>query len=259
MKANILIEGPTGTGKTTVLRTLVPHFSHVRVLTTEPGIEHAFGPKGKYPIPPEKMAWHYLPIARPSWDILKRNATLINTVSYEALTKTSGEKQEYKQFYNLLASCAEFIDDRTGKNFGAVDSWGEDIAFAMDGLTGISIMAMQLVVGSKPVKSQPDWQVAQDLVHGLLQKLVGDTKCTFVLISHVERELNEVTGATNVTVSTLGRKLAPKLPPMFDEVIRAMRVGKNFSWSTADPQSDLKARSLPIEDNIQPDFGMIFK
>jgi AAA domain len=262
MKFNLLLEGPTGTGKTTVLKTLVSptaHLKQVRVLSTEPGIEALFGEKGKYPLPPELMTWHYLPPARPTWDVLKTNARMINTLNYEGLLKFQGNRQEYQQFYQLLETLAAFKDDRTGADLGAVDSWDDSVALAIDGLSGLSQMAMGLVVGSRPAKTQAEWGIAQELIFSLVSKLCADTKCSFVLISHVDRELNEVTGGSEVTVSTLGRKLAPRIPPIFDEVVLARRNGTTFQWSTAAANVDLKSRRLPISDDLKPDFGQLFK
>jgi hypothetical protein len=80
-----------------------------------------------------------------------------------------------------------------------------------------------------------------------------------VLLAHVERELDEVfnTGL-KLTVSTLGRKLAPKIPPMFSDVVLTVREGTQFSWSTEHPAADLKARNLPIASNLPPSFEQIF-
>jgi hypothetical protein len=53
------------------------------------------------------------------------------------------------------------------------------------------------------------------------------------MISHIEREIDEVLGGSKVMASTLGRKLAPKLPRYFSDVILAEKTGAKFSWSTA--------------------------
>ena len=63
-------------------------------------------------------------------------------------------------------------------------------------------------------------------------------------------------------VSTLGRKLAPKIPRYFGEVIYATRtVNKEqkyeFNWSTVDNTIDLKNRALPVSSRLRPDFGQV--
>ena len=58
-------------------------------------------------------------------------------------------------------------------------------------------------------------------------------------------------------VSSLGRKLPPKIPPKFDDVIYCIREGTSFRWSTAAVGVDLKARNLPISDKLPPSFVQI--
>jgi hypothetical protein len=127
----------------------------------------------------------------------------------------------------------------------------------IDSLSGVNIMAMNLVVGSKPVKHQGDWGVAMDNLERLVQKLCIDTKCHFVLIAHAERETDEVQGGSKIMAATLGRKLAPRLPRFFSDVVLADKQGTKFTWSTAAVGADLKARNLPIADGLPPDFGQI--
>jgi len=57
--------------------------------------------------------------------------------------------------------------------------------------------------------------------------------------------------------STLGRKLAPKLPRFFSDVVYADKTGSKFTWSTMALGADLKARNLPTADGLAPDFGPI--
>jgi hypothetical protein len=114
-----------------------------------------------------------------------------------------------------------------------------------------------MVVGKKPVKSQADWGIAQDCVEKLLRMLTDGCKCHFVLISHVEREVDTVQGGTKITVSSLGRALPPKIPPMFSDVILAARQGTTWSWSTANALCDLKTRNLPYAEGLKPDFAQI--
>jgi len=129
----------------------------------------------------------------------------------------------------------------------------------VDSLSGLNIMAMTLVVGSKPTKAMSDWGVAMDNLEKLLQKLCTDTKCHFVLTAHLERETDEVSGGIQLMASTLGRKLAPKIPRFFDDVICCQRNGSEFTWSTAALNVDLKARNLPIGDRLEPSFVPLIK
>jgi hypothetical protein len=113
---------------------------------------------------------------------------------------------------------------------------------------------MNLIVGSKPVKSMADWGVAMDNVERFVTKFTTDIKCTAVMCAHLEREADEVTGGIQLMASTLGKKLAPKIPRFFSDVIQCQRDGSKFTWSTATPNVMLKARNLPIAMNLPPSF-----
>jgi hypothetical protein len=251
---NVMLMGASGSGKTTSLRTLIAQGITPFVVFTEPGFE-VLGD-----LPPEKIHWHYIKPADVPWVTMIDAAKLINTLSFEALTKVNDiKKSKYGQFVDLLSSLNNFKCDRTGESFGDVCTWGTDRAIVLDSLTGINIMAMNLVVGAKPVKHQGDWQIAMDNLERLIQKLCTDTACHFVLIAHVERELDEVQGGQRIMASTLGRKLAPKLPRLFSDVVFVDKTGPKFTWSTNALGVDLKARNLPYADGLAPDFGPLIQ
>ena len=116
-------------------------------------------------------------------------------------------------------------------------------------------MAFSLVVGNKPVRAMPDYQVAQNTLRMLLGPLTAQTKAMFVLIAHLAREKDELTGGTTITpLTNVGNKLGPDLPRMFSDVIRTRRNGDKFSWDTADTQSTVTARHVPINGNLPADF-----
>jgi hypothetical protein len=256
---NVLIEGPTGTGKTTSLSTLAAAGLEVFCLFTESGLESLIGAWADYgkEIPPN-VHWHVLSKPDADFNVLANSATQINTLALEALAKMSDpQRSKHNQFIQLLRALTDFEDHRTGRKFGAVDSWGTGQVLALDSLTGINPIALSLVVGGKPVKSQSDWVIAQDQIEKLLRKLCDGCRCHFVLTAHVEREVDQVFGGVKLTVSTLGKALAPKIPPMFSDVVLSYREGAKFYWSTDNAQADLKARNLPIRSGIAQDFGQI--
>jgi hypothetical protein len=258
---NVLVEGATGTGKTHSLGTIgdIPDLETF-VLFTESGVESFLAywrDKGK-PIP-KNVHWHRLPSATASFKTLATTAETINRVAQESLHKMQDpNRSQHNQYIQLLNALCDFPDDNTGTKFGAVDSWGPDRVLCMDSLTGINPIALSLVVGGKPVKSQADWGISQDQIEKLLRQLTDGCKCHFVLTAHVEREVDQVFGGVKITVSTLGRALAPKIPPMFSDVILSVREGTKFSWSTANALADLKTRNLPLAEGLPPDFGQIF-
>ena len=246
---NEMLCGTSGSGKTHAIRTLVEAGLEVFVLFTEPGMEVLAD------IPKEKLHWHYIAPASPDFEDMISSATKINTMSFEAITKLPDiNKRKYDEFIQVLVTLSNFKDDRTGASFGPVDSWDSSRVLVVDSLTGLSLMAMNLVTGSKPVKSLADWGVAIDNLERLITKLCVDTKCHFVLISHLERETDEVTGGTSLMASTLGRKLASKLPRYFSDVIHVVRKADKFVWSTVTSNVDLKARNISLADNLPPSF-----
>lgn len=258
---NVLLEGPTGTGKTHALATLADTGVELFCLFTEAGLESLLGywADKKQEIP-KNVHWHMLERPPVDFATMAEAANKINTWTQESLHKMQDpDRAKHNQFVGLLRALVDFPDDRTGKKFGAVDSWGPDRCLAIDSLTGINPIAMSMVVGGKPVRSQPDWGIAMDQVEKLVRQLTDGCKCHVVLTAHIEREVDQVFGGVKITVATLGVKLAPKIPPMFSDVILAYREGTKFLWSTANPAADLKARNLPLADGINPSFVQIIE
>lgn len=265
---NILLEGPAGTGKTHSIGTLVETNPKLEVfyLATGNELEILLGfwkDKG-LPVPPN-LHWTTLiggVVSAPNtsaFTTLADAAHQVNTQAQESLHKMQDvNRMKHNHFVTLLRILADFPDDRSGQKFGPVDRWGPNRVLVIDHLSGINPIAMSLVIGGKPVRSQAEWGIAQDQIEKLLRQLCDGCSCNFVLISHVEREVDQVFGGVKVTVSTLGKALAPKIPPMFSDVILSVREGTKFSWSTANPLADLKARNLPIADGIAPNFKQIF-
>jgi hypothetical protein len=179
-------------------------------------------------------------------------------MTLEALCKsTDPNRTKHNQYIKLLEVLNNFTDERTGEVFGPVDLWDTTRCLVVDPMTGINTAAMQLIIGGKPVKAISDYGMAQDQIEKLLRQLTDGCRCHFVLIAHVERETDMVLGGSKITIATLGKALAPKIPAMFSDVILSVRDGTTFSWSTANPSADLKTRNLPIADKLPPDFAPI--
>mgnify|MGYP001557507592 CR=1 FL=1 len=255
---NVLLEGPTGTGKTHSIGTLVDAGIEVFYFAFENGSESLRGywlDAGK-PIPSNL---HFITVkpAMANWTEMADAVKAVNVMAYDALKKmTDPHRSKYNQLENFLRTFNDVTDDE-GKKYGAIDTWGPGRAVVIDGLTGLSTAALSTVVGGKADRDQKDWGLAQNIVENFLRRMCDACPAIFILIAHVERETDPVFGGTKITVSTLGKALPPKIPPMFSDVILAYREGVNFFWSTANSQADLKTRNLPIADKILPDFGQI--
>lgn len=244
-----MLVGGVGSGKTHCLRTLIDAGITPFILFTEPGMRTVSD------IPPEKLHWKYIPPAAPSWEAMLDNAQKINTLSFKALTQMGDmQKQQYGQFLEVLSTMNNFVCDRTGESFGDVATWEGNRAIVIDSLTGLNIMAMDMVVGAKPVKAMGDWGVAMDNLERFITVMTTNVNCHFILTAHLEPEKDEVTGGIHLMASTLGKKLAPKIPRFFDDVVLCRNEEGKYSWATEDYRVDLKHRNLPGSKQLPPSF-----
>lgn len=243
----VILMGDSGTGKTYSIRTLLEAGVTPFVIFTEPGME-VLGDVL------DEIHWTYIPPAQVGWDGMSNIAKLVNTLDYDGIAKMrDSNKTRYTELLQIIETCNDFVD-QNGEHFGDVMSWGTDRALVIDSLSGLNDMASQLTVGGKPVKGMQDWQVAQNMLKFFIDKLTTQTKCTFVLMTHLAREKDEITGGTTLMVSTLGQKLAPELPKYFSDAIQAIRTGDKFYWSTSGSNIAVKARNVPISNQIPPSF-----
>ncbi len=256
-----LLMGPSGSGKTSALTTYLERGIETFVLCTEPGGPESlvdWATKMKYDL--NKLHWATALPMSAGWGALESLVTEISSKDFETISKNKsgvGKTEARPAAMKVLKTVQNFICERDGKDYGDVTTWGPDRHFAVDSLSGISLIAWMLTVGLKPTAHQGEWSIAMNFIEGLLNKLTSDRKCFFTLTAHIEKEMNEITGVNQVMVSTLGRKLAPKIPRFFSEVVYAKRVFGNpvsFRWATMDPAADLKNRGLIISDNLPPSF-----
>lgn len=256
---NVLLIGPSGTGKTHSIGTLVDAGIEVFYIALENGLESLLGYYTDRGLPiPENLHWHTVKAPTAGFAEMISGAKNVNVMSLEALSKMQDtNRAKYNQFVSLLEALNNFKDDRTGKEFGPVDSWDTTRAVVIDGMAGVNRCAMSLVVGGKPVRNQADWQVAQNITENLLRKLCDDVKAHFIILAHVERETDQVLGGVKLMVASLGRALAPKIPAMFSDVILAVRTADKWTWDTANAMADVKTRNLPISSTNAPTFANV--
>jgi hypothetical protein len=241
--------GDSGTGKTYALRTLIEAGITPFILFTEPGME-VLGD-----LDPSSYHFNYITAPESNWTGLIDTAEKVNKFNFDALTKMQDmNRSRYGQFAEVLRQCNNFTDSRTGESFGDASTWGTDRALVLDSLSGLSDMAMRLVVGGKPTRAMQDWMVAQNLLKSFLDQCTNQLRCWFIVIAHLEREKDEITGGTQIMVSTLGRALAPKIPMFFSDAIQTLRQGSEFTWDTAGMNIAVKARNVPIGSKLPPSF-----
>ena len=258
---SILLAGGVGTGKTGSLATLLAQGLKVRVITTEANAIDTLIDRCKaLGIDYSQLQWKHIEPTPAGFSALTTMAKNISTMSYQALTELKGGfgKQLTTQFMEVLKACEKFVSDRDGQDYGNIETWGADTAFCIDSLSGINEMCRALTAGYKPALHQGEWGVMMNLEEQFLLKMCS-LNCWFVITAHIEREKDEITGGTRIMVGALGRRLAPKIPRTFSEVVLAERSGDKFTWSTANPQADLKFRSLPNSGSMPPDFKPIIE
>jgi hypothetical protein len=254
--------GPAGAGKTDALVSFCEAGIDLFVLATESNaIGTLLDAAKRRNVSLDRIHYHLVTPTASGWDSQIALAKLTNEKSYEALAsmKDGIAKPSQDAWMNVLLNCKNFIDDRTGTDYGDVTEWGDDRAFCIDTLSGLNQMARENHVGMKPSMHQGEWGVAMSTEYNLIFKLTSDRKCFFVLNAHIDRELDEVAQTTKLMVAALGRKLAPQLPKLFSEVVMSTKKGANFFWSTTNAQADLRNSILPIGENLPASFVPLVK
>ena len=260
--------GDSGAGKTHAVRSLLGTGIQPILLATEPGFRSLApcdnpacticGPFNSENRKAPPIPWAYVPPTSGSIDVLIEQAGQIATMTQEALCKIKDTRraQDYNQFVEILKLLKNFVD-YSGNSFGPVTSWGTDRCLVFDGLSSTGDMAMDLFCGRRPLYDKPDYLIAQKAVKNLMIFLTAMIRCPVVVIAHIGRGEDSLEGRNKITVSTVGQKLAPDLPRLFDDMIHAEREGTIFTWSTASPGTVAKGRNVPIKAGMKPDFRMV--
>jgi hypothetical protein len=255
-----LLMGPTGTGKTTSIATLVETGLHVHYIPLESRVEPLVGywadkglsvPDNFHICRVQQAQASFMDIAEAS----KQSLTLPHDAVMKMVDK---RKSKYTGYYNLMVACHKFVDERTGEEFPPVDEWGTDRVLVLDGLTGLNELSMAVAVGGKVERTQTDWGVGQGYVMSFIRKVTDGCVCHFVLLGHVDREVDMILGGVKLMPSTLGKAINGVIPTKFSDVIYARKDTDKFSWSTAESQVDVKHCNLPLKSGMAPSFGPLY-
>lgn len=252
-----LLIGAPGSGKTTSLVTFIDAGVELFVLGTDPGFEESIlDAMEERNLSMDLLHYKYIGAGTPSFAALKNAATKVGMMGYKDLTeiKSGVDKHLYRQYLDVLDTLADFKCDHCGKSFGATDEWEPTRCLAVDSLSGLNVMALDLMIGGKPVAHQGEYGVAMSMEEKLILTLCSNLRCFLVVTAHLDKEPNMLTGVPQLMVGALGSKLAPKLPRSFSDVVLAVKDGTKFTWSTASSNVDLKNRALPVRDGLAPDF-----
>lgn len=247
----LLVLGESGSGKTYLMHTLAQAGLKVFHLGLEPArstvakaITSATGDFRDY-------RYVDLPALVTDFKTMTDTSTKLNTLSFKTICDLEGlNRDKTRQFIHLLNLLSDF---KVGEvRFGAVDSWDNDRVLVIDSLSALNIMAKSLIVGSNPAMSPSQWNMAQDTIRNLLNKLCFSCKCHVVVLGHLEPEKDEVSGKIVNMPSTLGKKLAPELGRYFDEVIVIKKQGDKHVLSTKENNTSTKNRLFPVSDALPP-------
>lgn len=256
-----MLFGPSGTGKTFSIHTLIDSGLETFAFFLEPGLETLIGyyaDQGK-PIPPN-LHWHYLQPKTQGFDSLQSTADQIGKFDLAGLAKMKDMKRsQSNQMTEVYRQLNNFTDQKDGKQYGPVDSWDNNRVLVVDSLSALNRIAMDMVVGTKPVKDMSDWGIAQTQIMNLLHKLTSGCMCHFILIGHVDRDADPVMGGVKLLPSTLGKALISQITQPFSDVILAGREGDKFHWDTASSMADVKTRNLPIASKLPASFEPIWR
>lgn len=257
---NVLLMGETGTGKTYSIKSLADTGLEVFYFALEPGLETLIGAyidKGEKL--PSNLHWHYLQPKTQGFSQLQQIADQIGKFDLAGLTKIKDiNRSKNNQMYEVFGLMNDFIDQKDGSKHGCVDTWGTDRVVVLDGLSALSRIAMEMVIGTKPVRDKPDYGIAQNNLMGLIHKLTSGCNCHFVLIAHVNREVDEIMGGAKLFPNTIGKAILSDIQQPFSDTILTIREVDKFYWDTANSQASLKTRNLPIRSKLDPDFGAIY-
>lgn len=257
---NIMLMGPSGTGKTYSIKSLAATGLETFALFLEPGLETLIGSYADNNEPiPDNLHWHYIQPKTQGFDQLKKSADEIGKFDLAGLARMKDmNRSKNNQMTELYTILNDFSDQRTKKNFGSVDSWTNGCVLVIDSLSALNRIAMEMVIGTKAVKDMSDWGIAQQALMNLLHKITSGCICHFVLIAHVERETDQILGGVKLMPAALGKAITSQIAQPFSDVILTVREGDKFFWDTANAQADVKTRNLPIASKIPADFEQIY-
>lgn len=247
----VLLLGGGGAGKSHSLRTIldVSGMEVISIMTEPSGMETLEDTD------PSRFHWKYVAPAVADWVMLGDAAQKINTMSIKSLSDLGDiDKRKFDQWMKFISTCANYTCDRCGKNFGPIDLLSPKYVLAIDSLSGLNEMAMNMVVGMKPMRSVADWGIAMNNLEKFIITFATGIRTMGIITGHLEKEIDELSGGMSITASTLGRKLGPKVGRYYSDVIMTRREGTKFEWSTGAFNTDLKARNVPLSDHLEPSF-----
>lgn len=248
--AKILNFGPPGSGKTTAIRSLIEAGLETLVIFTEDSQSLLNDVKCE-----KGLHWMFTPPAVGDWATMIENAQKIQNLTPGDLQKLPGmNKHKYGQLINFYKACNDFTCERCQKKFGNLAELSPRHVVVVDSMSPLNTMCLDLAVGGKPVRTQPDWGVAIELEEKIIETFCHGFKCHVVFNAHVDRETDLILGGSKLFPAALGQKLPPKVGKYFSDVIYSRMEGGQWKWSTVFSGAELKTRHLEYKDGLKPSY-----
>lgn len=258
---NVMLMGPSGTGKTYSIKTLAATGLETFCLFLEPGLESLIGAYTDNDEKiPDNLHWHYLQPKTLGFKTLQTAADQIGKFDLAGLAKVKDmDRSKNNQVFAMYSVLNDFEDQRTGKKYGPIDQLTNGAVVVIDSLSMLNKVFMDMVIGAKPVKDMSDWGVAQQALMNFIHKLTSGCICHFVLIAHIERETDQVLGGIKLLPSVLGKAITSQIVQPFSDVILTVRQNTDWTWDTANSLADVKTRNLPVAQKLPADFDAIYQ
>lgn len=257
---SILLLGDSGTGKSHSILTLLENNIETFYCALEPNaLDTPLLRITEQKLPIENFHWIKAPPRVSSMQNMSKMLDAVNRAAdMSSLTQSKGydQKRKCESFAKLVRNMVDFEDERTGQKFQDVESWGPNRAIIFDSNSGLCDIARQHVAGLKPQLTQPEYGVTQEIVYQLISALCS-YDCIFVLTAHLERTQNEVSGDIETSLNAIGKKLTPRLPRLFSDIVLCQRDENRYTWTTVRNKYTVKHRFLPLGENLEPSFKPI--
>lgn len=253
--------GDSGAGKTYSITTLLEAGLKVFVIITEAtGLDSLLDAITTKNLPIDNLHWKVIPPTTQNMSSILEQAQKVNTLDFEGLQrlKSGVSKRDCQQYITLLNTISNFTCDRTKNSYGDVTEWDDKRAFVLDSLSGLNEMVIQNTVGTRPTIQLQEYGIIQAQQRALINA-ISSTRAYFILTTHLDRLVDEMSGGLRIMALTVGKKLAPDLPKFFSEVVLAQREGTKFTWSTASSTTIVKNRALSVSDSLPPSFAPIIE
>lgn len=253
----ILLVGDSGTGKTysAILAAAKIPGKKIFILFTEPGMSTLANlPKEIRDRIGVDIFWNYVGVSQNLNSLLELGKD-INSKNYEALAQSPDKgKKDATEWREILQLCVNMKDKNTGKEFGSIETFGDDWIVIFDSLSGLNDAAWRNHRGDLVTAGPQNYLVVQNTVMGFLKWVNRGLNCGCVMTAHSARETDEVSGTTRIYPSTPGSKIAPLVGRDFDEVVQTVKDGDKFYWSATGRGFSAKTRNLPNIEKIPIDL-----